>query len=334
MDKLRGVVAAGLFLALAAGAATAWAGQGYVRELPYVPGQLYPEGAQPGEEWCLYQYPPTMKMEKQLVRPEMPIDKPVPAVYGRRSDDHQMDPEYSVGQAVATQWQTSTKTYIYRPAYNELRVIPARFEERTREVEVCAEFVEEYWEPAQFATETKTFVICPERKELRAIPCVDGSGTLCYVIDVLPEQVQSVSVKTLVRDGEVRTRTVAAKYATVVECVLVAEATTEQVPVAAIERTYQVSVAVPGRVQVSRVPAKVFTVVSMTIEKEASTVRELLPAVYRDVQVVEEVGRTVWRLQQPTYRPPAPPVAIPVDTNDDYGSVPGGVTPVYSRFGR
>ena len=333
MLQLRCVVVAGLFMAAAAGVS---AGESFIRELPYVPGQVYPDGARAGEEWCLYQYPPEMEWIDKVIREQMTIKEPVDARYGSRTDTYECEPEYSVGQATAIQWQSGSKGYTYRKAYDELRVIPARFEERSLEVEVCPEYTEEYWENAQFDTKTETFVICPERKQLRTIPCHDGSGTLCYAFDILPEKRESVTIKTLRQDGQVRTRTVPAKYATIVVSELVEEARTERMPQPAIERAYNISAPVQGtgRVQITRIPAKRFSVTSMVLEQEATTIDKTLPPIVEKVQIVKAPGRTVWRLQQAGFRQPLSQ-AIQSDQNiDDYGSAPGSIAPRHPRFTR
>jgi hypothetical protein len=316
----RMAVLAGLAFVVAAGAAQA-------RELPYVEGQSMPEGARPGEAWCLYQYPPVYDVvyDDVEIRPATNFTKPVPAEYGRKTDTHVLEPEYQVGQPVATQWQNTVQEYEYRPAYQELQVRPAQWREVQREVVVCPAYEEKYWEHAEFAVENRTFEIAPARRELRRVPCNDGTQVDCYVYDDVPAQVQTVAIKTLVKPGRAATRAVPEKKAMITVCELVAAATTRAVDVPAVARSYQVGVPIAAELQMTTIPRKQFQVTSVVVEKAASTEVVTLPAEKRQVQrqVLKTPGRIVWRLQAEAVPPPVS--AIKADTESDYGSVPGSV---------
>lgn len=325
-------------LVLGGAVASAQAGE-YLREVPYVPGQPMPEGAGPGEAWCLFQYPAVTEtiVEEVVVRPATPIVKPVPPEFGKKTESFVCEEAYEVGQATAMQMgQSKRVAYEYRPAYKATKVTPATFKTIQEEVVVCEGYTEEYWEPTQFKTEQVSFVICPERNELQQVQCIDGTNMDCYVTVRIPAQVQSAQVKRVAVPGKKGVRTVPPKMGVIQKCVIDQEERIDTVVVQAESRTYDVGVPVGGRVNVVAVPERKATVTSVTVIREASTQEVMLPEVKQKVQktVVKTPSRIVWRLQRVNVAAPAPAPAVEVAADDyaDYdGAVPGS-TPTYRRF--
>jgi len=233
------------------------------------------------------------------------------------TETFECDPPHQVGRDIPTQWQNGNKEYEYKQAHTELRVIPAVWREVPVEVVLCEAFEEEFWVGAEFRTETMTFQISPARQELTEVPCRDNSNVKCYKLIDLPAQSQSVQVKKLERPGRIEKRLVPEKRGTIIKCELVSAARVEEVPVAAVTRSYQVGIPVPGKVEVQDIPARSFQVTRLELEKAASE--------------TEEPGKIVWRLQIPRRAPVHQPV-IKADQSEDYGSVPGSVArPAFSR---
>lgn len=316
-------------------------------EVPYNTGDAMPEGAGPGEAWCLYQYPAetATRMVRTKVRDEVTLIKPVPPEFGTRTEQYECKPAFEVGTASPTDFRPGRERYLFRPAHKVRRLIPAEWRTEQQEVVVQPAYVEECWEPAQFRKAVRSFEICPARDELQQVACVDGTNLDCFVTTRIPAQTQTVEVEEIAVAGRVVTRQVPEKKALVPVCVMVREEQIEVADVAEEWREYEVCTPIPAKVQVTTVPPKMFEVTSAYIKVPASTREEKLEAVYQDIPVTEIVreARIVWKLTRVGVAPataaaPAPSAAILADESyENYGSVPGNVAAKPGRapmFGR
>jgi len=305
-------------------------------EVPFIPGQPPPE-ARPGEAWCIYVYPAEYEIveEEVKVRDELMNMRPIRAEYGQETEDFICAPAYSVGTVRPVQFAPRDLAIPEPvvPAHKVLRVIPAQFRDVQRVVEVFPAYMEKYWVPAQFGSEMRAFVIAPERKELRKVQCVDGTNIDCFTVVGQPEQTQTVEIKTLISDGYVAERPIAARTETIAIKELVRDAYVEEQLVPAQTGTYRGNIiAVESSVDIGQVPPQMGKVTRMTIIREASIVPERVPAVFQTQQrkVLKTPERPVWRkqlLNQMTYV--APPAPMPIsDVAGDaivqhFGSIPG-----------